>query len=152
VRPSIVEYQEMAVRQDTRGVLRIEAAQWVVDESELIVRPSELPHKLVGPDVDFDDRAKISVRNDQPAVEIEIDGVRMIQIGDHRRSNVIGRDPVLVRGDQRVDLPGSVDSEQLMDCYGISRPTAHRRAVQRPKSVAEQKVRSAVPFLVEPFT
>jgi hypothetical protein len=151
VRPSIVEYQEMAVRQDTRGVLRIEAAQWVVDEFELIVGPSELPHKLVGPDVDFDDRAKISVRNDQPAVEIEIDGVRMIQIGDEWGCDVIGSGPVLVSGDQRVNYAGRSYSEHLMNSYGVGRTSAHGRAIQRPKAVAEQKVCSAVSSPVEAF-
>ena len=75
-------------------MLAIEPAEGVVNESKLIVGSAELPNELMRPTIHFHDGAKISIRNDHTAIEIEIDRVRMIEVSDEWRCDIVARVPV----------------------------------------------------------
>src|SRR2546428_620674 len=118
-------------------MLRIESSERIPDQRELIVGAAKLPHNLMRPAIHFDNGAKISIRNNHPAVEIKINGVRVIQIGNEWRRDRISRAPVLVTRDQRIDFSGGADSQYLVNCNVVRRTAPLSRAVELAKVVAK---------------
>src|SRR4029077_5418275 len=126
----------MPIGQDSRAVLRIEASERIVENRELVVRAAEYPRELVCPASDLDDRAEIAIRHDHLPVQIKIDGVGVVEIGEHAGRNVVAHTPALESGDQRVDGSGGVYPEYLVDREGVGGTAADGRPVELAKVVA----------------
>ena len=137
MRPTVVEDQQMTIRQNARGVLRVESSERIVEKGELVVSAAEHPRQRMRPAIDLDDGAQISKGHDDLPVQIKIDGVGVVQIGEDSRRNVVAHTPVLESGDQRVDSSGNFYSEYLVDGDGIRGTTTDGRAIERAKVVAE---------------
>ena len=149
MRPSIVEDQQMAIRQDSRAVLRIEAAEGIVEKCELVVRAAEYPRELVCPASDLDDGAEVSIRHDHLPVQIKVNGVWVVQIGEDSGRNVIAHTPALESGDQRVDGSRRIYPKYLMDGKGVGGTAADRRPIELAKVVAEEVVSSPMSLRIE---
>jgi hypothetical protein len=96
-------------------MLSVKASERIVDERELIVCAAELPHNLMRGQVEFDYRAEISIGNDQTAIQIEIEGIRVVQIRERWRLNVFSRVPLVFARDQSVHSSQGAYGEYCMN-------------------------------------
>src|SRR5690242_15198113 len=113
------------------------------------MRSTELPDKLVSAPIHFDNGAEIAIGDDDPAVEIEVDGVWMVEIGYQSRRDIVCRRPVLIAGNKSIDRASDVDSQDLMDRDRIGSPATDLRPIDGAETVAEQIIRAPVSVAVE---